>query len=269
MPQILNSKQLVNKITKELQECVKTMQLTPNLYVFASDDKASQIYINNKIKKGREIGINIIPLKAEILNELGKYISMPFIIQEPTIIGKELKEKILNENFLLDMDGFSSNNLGRLIKGLTNIAPCTPAGILELLKWYNISLEGKNIMIIGRSNIVGKPLAIMMEQANATVTLCHSKTPINKLQEIFYNSDIIVSAVGKYNYLQDIESNAEQILVDVGINKNKQGKTCGDFSSVTLQGCYAYTPVPGGVGPMTVIMLMKNVVDYWQRSLDF
>ena len=259
-------------MTERLKATVSSFGLRPTLYVFTSPNEASQVYVRNKIKKGEEIGVKVVAHPVSTLTDVLDVLDdvpYPFIIQEPSALPKEDVDYILNQYSYKDMDGFSSNNLGKLFKGLDCIKPCTPNGIMELLKFYNIPVYGHNVIIIGRSNIVGKPLCSMMEQAGATVTLCHSKTPYEELIQHCSYADIVVSAVGKIDILNGVASRSWQTLVDVGINKNQDGKICGDFGRGTIETCGAYTPVPGGVGPMTVIMLMKNVVDYWQRCLDF
>ena len=167
-------------MTERLKATVSSFGLRPTLYVFTSPDEASQVYVRNKIKKGEEIGVKVVAHPVSTLTDVLDVLDdvpYPFIIQEPSALPKEDVDYILNQYSYKDMDGFSSNNLGKLFKGLDCIKPCTPNGIMELLKFYNIPVYGHNVIIIGRSNIVGKPLCSMMEQAGATVTLCHNKTP--------------------------------------------------------------------------------------------
>ena len=148
--------------------------------------------------------------------------------------------------------------------------PCTPSGVMRLLEEYNIPLEGKNALVIGRSNIVGRPMAMMLEHAGCTVTVAHSKTAKDSLIENFVSADIVVSAVGKRNVVSDVEFLSskrlkDKVLIDVGMNRDENGKLCGDFSEELKQKVAYYTPVPGGVGAMTVAMLMQNVIEYYEN----
>ena len=158
---------------------------------------------------------------------------------------------------LKDVDAFTSKNIGDLFKGDANFLPCTPAGILEILKHENINLARKHCVIIGRSNIVGKPLALLLIQNDATVTVCHSKT--KNLEEICKLADIVICAVGKEKFLKKEMVKPGAVVIDVGINRDENGKLCGDADFENLEPiCSKITPVPGGVGPMTVAMLVKN-----------
>lgn len=269
-PIIIDGKKVADEIALDLKERVLNLNahnFYPKLNVFTSTDPASQVYVRNKVKRGTEIGIevNTIPVKNPV--DFLKAHNAPFIIQLPTEMNSKDIEWILNKYSSEDMDGFGERNLGKLFKGNSCIQPCTPKGIIRLLKHYEIDLVGKNVTVIGRSNIVGKPLMFMLENENATVTLCHSRTRPYHLMEFCDNADIIISAVGKENVLKDWKAHRNQILIDVGINRNSDGKICGDFSSTTVESCCGYTPVPGGVGPMTVVMLMENVVEYYEKHL--
>ena len=151
--------------------------------------------------------------------------------------------------------------------------PCTPSGVMRLLEEYNIPLEGKNALVIGRSNIVGRPMAMMLEHAGCTVTMAHSKTNKESLIDYFVYSNIVVSAVGKKDIIayEDLKGNfgletlSEKILIDVGMNRDENGKLCGDFSEELKQKAAYYTPTPGGTGPMTVAMLMQNVIEFYEN----
>ena len=158
-----------------------------------------------------------------------------------------------------DVDGFNPVNVGKLVLGQNTFVSCTPFGIIKLLEEYNISLEGKNAVIIGRSNIVGKPMSQCLLNKNATVTICHSKT--NNLKEFTKKADILVSAIGKPKFVTKDMVKEGAIVIDVGINRNLEGKVCGDVDFENIKNMTSYiTPVPGGVGPMTIAMLMNNVV---------
>lgn len=268
---ILDGKLVAGHIANQLKQEINYMKNKGReleLIVFSSDDIASQTYVKNKIKKGEELGIKVNKICPKNYEEIYYTLSKtrcPFIIQKPSNIPEKEINKILNMFENRDADGFSSNNLGKLFKGLDCIIPCTPKGIVSLLNYYGFFLQGKKVAIIGRSDIVGRPLASLLEHQNSTVTLCHSGTEVDDLHNICKNSDIIISATGKINILENWKANSSQILIDVGINRNEYGKMCGDFNEINTQNSFAYTPVPGGIGPMTVISLMENVVDYYKK----
>lgn len=256
---------------------IKEQGLEPQLTIYTNDnDDASKVYIKNKLKRCEEIGIKAVAVSIEDLNyTIG---IKPIIIQQPCSLSKQELSDILNNYVELDVDGFSSSNLGKIfINEKPWFYPCTPKGIISLLEYYIASfedfyiqpLEGKYITVVGRSNIVGKPLAAMLENKNATVSLCHSKTTTYNIKKSIEHSDIIISAIGKANFYDeflDIDL-SNKILIDVGINRNIEGKLCGDFSNKQTDNCYAYTPVPGGIGPMTVIMLCENVIEFYEQKL--
>ena len=157
------------------------------------------------------------------------------------------------------MDGFSEVNLGKIITKNYDFLPCTPAGIMEILKSENVEIKGKHCVVVGRSNIVGKPLSLMLLNNDATVTICHSKT--ENLKEACKNADMLISAVGKKNLITADMVKKDAVVIDVGINRNEFGKICGDVDFENVKKVASYiTPVPGGVGPVTVAMLMKNIV---------
>ena len=275
-PIILDGKRCADAIAEVLKERVDNLKakgINPKLIVFTSSDPASQVYVRNKVKRGAEIGIEVITKQVSSGSELALSIlkeqKIPFIIQEPSDVPTEDVARCLNEASHRDMDGFSSNNLGKLLTQphYSNqlIKPCTPAGILMLMMMNGISPENKNVVVIGRSNIVGKPMAILLTSVNATVTLCHSKTPYDKLIQHCEMADIIISATGQIDVLKGWKTKPNQVLVDVGMNRDENGKLGGDFSKETVENCYAYSPVPGGCGPCTIIELMRNTVEYWEK----
>lgn len=271
-PIILDGKKCADKISKVLKERVDNLKakgVDPKLIVFTSSDLASQVYVRNKVKRGAEIGIEVITCSIydgySLVMEGWKDKDIPFIIQEPSDVEPEDVAWFLNKEEHRDMDGFSSNNLGKLLTNSSCIKPCTPNGILTLLYGYGIHVNRKNVVMIGRSNIVGKPMAAMLTNLNATVTLCHSKTPYDNLIQYCEMADIIISATGQIDVLKGWKAKPNQVLIDVGMNRDENGKLCGDFSKETVENCYAYTPVPGGVGVMTVIELMRNTVEYWEK----
>ena len=285
---ILDGKALANKICAELKVRVDALVaagIQPKLTIVTSgDDSASKVYVRNKLKRAEEIGIEV---RAPHYNELKisdavlevTEHTQPIIFQMPTNPDGVIDERfgsVMNSDE--DVDGFVSPvNVGLLAMGSEpDNYPCTPKGIMRLLDEYGVQVNGKFVCIIGRSNIVGRPLARMMEHRGATVALCHSKTPAEKLYSIVSSADIVVSATGVRNILNlDAKESwlmapsiSSKVFVDVGMNRDENGKLCGDIDPAILERSAAYTPVPGGVGPMTVAMLMENVVEYYERELE-
>ena len=288
MPIILDGKKVANEIAEDLKkrcEILKANHIFPKLIIFTNTDDASKVYVRNKVKRCEEIGIEAItyPIsKFEDFNIAAKdydFCETPYILQEPSNLTKFQNTVFVDQYYHTDVDGFSASNLGKLFKneekdGLTYFKACTPKGIITLLDYYNIFIEGQKVVILGRSNIVGRPMAAMMLNRNATVSVCHSKTPENIFDDEISTADIIISAVGKANMLSDYSpwvyqyKFANKILIDVGMNRDENGKLCGDFCKEAIEHCYAYTPVPGGVGPMTVISLCENVIEFYENGKD-
>ncbi len=288
MPIILDGKKIANEIAEDLKkrcEILKANHIFPKLIIFTNTDDASKVYVRNKVKRCEEIGIEAItyPIsKFEDFNIAAKdydFCETPYILQEPSNLTKFQNTVFVDQYYHTDVDGFSASNLGKLFKneekdGLTYFKACTPKGIITLLDYYNIFIEGQKVVILGRSNIVGRPMAAMMLNRNATVSVCHSKTPENIFDDEISTADIIISAVGKANMLSDYSpwvyqyKFANKILIDVGMNRDENGKLCGDFCKEAIEHCYAYTPVPGGVGPMTVISLCENVIEFYENGKD-
>lgn len=288
MPIILDGKKVANEIAEDLKkrcEILKANHIFPKLIIFTNTDDASKVYVRNKVKRCEEIGIEAItyPIsKFEDFNIADKdcdCCETPYILQEPSNLTKFQNTVFVDQYYHTDVDGFSAINLGKLFKneekdGLTYFKACTPKGIITLLDYYNIPIEGQKVVILGRSNIVGRPMAAMMLNRNATVSVCHSKTPENIFDDEISTADIIISAVGKANMLSDYSpwvyqyKFANKILIDVGMNRDENGKLCGDICKEALEHCYAYTPVPGGVGPMTVISLCENVIEFYENGKD-
>lgn len=278
MTTILDGKNLRDKILTELKTRLDKYETKPTLVVIlVGENPASKIYVNNKKKTAESLGINSIVVnypsdvtEAELLNKIEELNSDPsvtaILVQLP--LPKHIdKFKVINAiTPSKDVDGFTPENAGKLFIGeKPYVYPCTPKGIIKLLDAYNIEIAGKHAVIVGRSNIVGKPLAQMLLDRNATVTICHSHT--ENLAEITKTADILVSAVGgKIIWKNMITSNC--VVIDVGIFKDENGKTRGDvdFNEVSLQTSYI-TPVPGGVGPMTIAMLMENTVELFEKTL--
>ena len=288
MPIVLDGKKVANEIAEDLKkrcEILKDSHIFPKLIIFTNTDDASKVYVRNKIKRCEEIGIEAITYPISQFEDFDwfskkyDFENIPYILQEPSNLTKFQNAIFIDQYYQTDVDGFSANNLGKLFKdeekdGLTYFKACTPKGIITLLDYYNIPIEGRKVVILGRSNIVGRPMAAMMLNRDATVTICHSKTPKYMLDEEVMSADIIVSAVGKLNMLSGYrdyiyERNfKKKILVDVGMNRDSDGKLCGDICKEAIEHCYAYTPVPGGVGPMTVISLCENVIEFYENGKD-
>ena len=276
----MDGKALADKICLELKarcDTLKAHNFAPKLTIITTgDDSASKVYVRNKVKRCEEIGIEVDVRHFDKLNyaefdDVVCPIQNPIIVQEP-IAGDVTHAYIAGKLFTLnDVDGFTHINMGLLATGIEPYhRPCTPSGVMRLLEEYNIHLEGKNALVIGRSNIVGRPMAMMLEHAGCTVTVAHSKTTKDSLIENFVSADIVVSAVGKRNVVSDAEflpskRLKDKILIDVGMNRDENGKLCGDFSEELKQKAAYYTPVVGGVGAMTVAMLMQNVIEYYEN----
>lgn len=288
VPIILDGKKVANEIAEDLKkrcEILKANHIFPKLIIFTNTDDASKVYVRNKVKRCEEIGIEAItnPIsKFEDFNIASKdydCCETPYILQEPSNLTKFQNTVFVDQYYHTDVDGFSASNLGKLFKneekdGLTHFKACTPKGIITLLDYYNIPIEGQKVVILGRSNIVGRPMAAMMLNRNATVSVCHSKTPKNIFDDEISTADIIISAVGKANMLSDYSpwvyqyKFANKILIDVGMNRDENGKLCGDICKEAIEHCYAYTPVPGGIGPMTVISLCENVIEFYENGKE-
>ncbi len=238
--------------------------------IIVGNDPASRTYVNNKKKACEATGIiseeyalpedTTMEELLALIRELNAKKSINGILcQLP--LPKHLDEKVIIENIdpIKDVDAFHAVNTGHIMIGDYSFLPCTPAGIMEMLKYYNIEIEGKECVVIGRSNIVGKPMAMLLLQKNGTVTVCHSRT--KNLKEVTSRADILVAAVGKPYFVTADMVKDGAVVIDVGMDRNKEGKLCGDvdFAEVEKKASYI-TPVPGGVGPMTIATLMKNTV---------
>lgn len=269
--EIIDGKKLAKEIRTNLEKKVKKEKLKPNLAVIlCGDDEASKVYVRIKSKACEEIGIEFAEyhLNAktsqkelleliEKLNEDEKVNGI--LLQYPLPKGlnyDEAAEKISPEK---DVDGFNPYNVGRLTIGKPKFIPCTPFGIMKIFEKYNIDLEGKKAVIVGRSNIVGKPMAQCLLEKSATVTICHSRT--KDLKKELLDADIVIAAVGKKKLIKADMIKDGAVVIDVGTNRDENGKLCGDvdFEEVSKKASFI-TPSPGGVGPMTVAMLMYNVV---------
>lgn len=264
----LISAQIKEEAAKEAAQ-IKVQGVNPCLaVVLVGNDSASQVYVNNKKKACEAVGIRSV--SYELGGETSEEELLRLVAQlnaDETVHGilvqMPLPKQINEEKVILaidakkDVDCFHPMNVGLLHTGGKGFLPCTPAGIIELIKRSGHTIQGQNCVIIGRSNIVGKPVAMLLMQENGTVTICHSKT--RNLAEVCRGADIIVSATGKVNTVTAEMVKAGAIVIDVGMNRNEAGKLCGDVDFEAVKEIAgAITPVPGGVGPMTIAMLMKN-----------
>ena len=263
--------QLTKDRLKEKVEILKQEGITPKLAVImVGSDSASQIYVRNKSKACDYIGIkfeeHLLPEETkqeELLNLIEELNNKKeingILLQSPIPRNLDINEAFRKISPEKDVDGFHPVNVGKLVLGQDTFISCTPFGIMKILEEYNIDIEGKNAVVIGRSNIVGKPVAMLLLCENGTVTICHSKT--KNLAEITKNADILVAAIGKPCFVTEDMVKPGAIVIDVGINRMEDGKLKGDvdFETVNQKASYI-TPVPGGVGPMTIAMLMTNVV---------
>ena len=272
MDKIMSGKILSDIIKDELKECVEGQNLNVNLSVIqVGDDPASSVYVKNKKKACEHIGIvSDVYNMADTATEQDVINLVEMLNDDPDVDGilvqLPLPKYINAQNVLCkidpskDVDGFHANNMGNLMLGNRCFVPCTPLGIAKMLRYYGVNPAGKNCVVVGRSNIVGKPMALLMLQNNATVTICHSKT--ENLKDICKQADILICAIGKPKFFTKDYIKKGAVVVDVGIHRMDDGKLCGDvdFDDV-YDKVSKITPVPGGVGAMTVASLMSNCVE--------
>ena len=276
---IINGKECSTILRNELKKEIEKFETKPGLVdIQIGNDEASNIYIASKKKAAENLGINFHHVhfengtsEEEIINkilELNNDNSINgILIQLPLPKGYDEKKLINYINPDKDVDGLTELNMGKLFLGKKCLVSCTPSGVLELLKYKNIKIEGKHVVIVGRSNLVGKPLIELFLKENATVTVCHSKT--EDLANYTKQADILVVAVGKKHLIKEDMIKENSIIIDVGINR-ENGKIYGDvdFDNVLSKVKYI-TPVPGGVGPMTIAMLLNNVVLSYKKQKNF
>lgn len=258
-------------------EKLKDKGITPGLaVVIVGQDPASRVYVNNKKKACLELGmyseeyaLSEETTQEELLRLVQKLNAKEdihgILVQLP--LPKHLDEKTVINNIdpKKDVDAFHPVNVGKIMIGDYDYLPCTPAGIMELLKDTGIDLTGKECVVIGRSNIVGKPMAMLLLHQNATVTICHSKT--RNLKEIVKRADVVVAAVGRANFVTADMVKEGAVVIDVGMNRLENGKLCGDVNFDEVSKIAGFiTPVPGGVGPMTITTLMKNTLTAAQKQ---
>lgn len=272
MAKIIDGKQISLDIKNELKEKVakyKEQGIEITLAVVkVGNDPASAVYVRNKEKACEYVGINSKTLalpeettEEELLNvvkELNEDKNVNgILVQLPLPKHIDESKVLLTIDSTKDVDGFHPVNVGKMVIGEDSFLPCTPAGIIEMIKRTDIDIEGKECVVIGRSNIVGKPMAMLMLKENATVTIAHSRT--KDLKEVTKRADIIVAAIGKAKFVTADYVKEGAVVIDVGMDRDENGKLCGDvdFESVSKVAS-AITPVPGGVGPMTVTMLLVN-----------
>lgn len=269
----------VKEKVKSECEALKAQGITPGLAVIlVGDDPASRVYVNNKKKaceyvgfKSEEFALPASTTQEELLALVEKLNSRKdingILCQLPLPKGLDDNAVIEAISPLKDVDAFHKQNVGRIMIGDYDFLPCTPAGIMEMLHAYDISVDGKNCVVIGRSNIVGKPMAQCLLKANSTVTICHSRT--KNLAEMTKQADILVAAIGKPKFVTEDMVKDGAVVIDVGINRLDDGKIVGDVDFENVSNKVSYiTPVPGGVGPMTITMLLNNVIKATKEQLD-
>lgn len=275
MAQLIDGKLISQQIKDELKEevaCLKEQGITPCLAVIqVGKDPASSVYVNNKKKACAYIGMDSLSYEVEesitqkellsIIDELNQNEKVHGILVQLPL------PKHIDENAVIqaitpakDVDGFHPETVGSMCIGTKGFLPCTPAGVIQLLKRSNIDIAGKECVVVGRSNIVGKPMALLLLRENGTVTITHSRT--KDLKEVTNRADILVVAIGKPKFITSEFVKEGAVVIDVGIHRDENNKLCGDvdFEDV-VDKASAITPVPGGVGPMTIAMLMNNCVE--------
>ncbi|WP_438432229.1 bifunctional methylenetetrahydrofolate dehydrogenase/methenyltetrahydrofolate cyclohydrolase FolD [Gorillibacterium sp. sgz500922] len=277
---VINGKALVASIREEIKRDVQEMANAgkqPGLaVVLVGDDSASAVYVRNKAKACEEVGIysevHRLPAETtetELLTLIGQLNNDErihgILVQLP--LPKHIQEDIVIDSISIhkDVDCFHPANVGNLMIGKPGVLPCTPSGVIEILHRLQVPLAGKHAVVVGRSNIVGKPMALLLLQEHATVTICHSRT--ERLAEITRQADILVAAVGRAKMIKKEHVKEGAVVIDVGMNRDENGKLCGDvdFDDVLETAGYI-TPVPGCVGPMTITMLLKNTVAAAERA---
>ena len=255
---------------------LKTKGITPGLAVIlVGDNPASQVYVRNKVKACQDSGLHSILEKyPDSLTEAALLARIDALNQDTSIHGILVQlplpvhidaQKVIEAiSPAKDVDGFHIASAGALMTGMPGFWPCTPYGCMKMLESIGYELKGKHAVVIGRSNIVGKPMALMLLQKNATVTICHSAT--QDLKAMTLQADVIVAAVGKRNILTSDMVKPGAVVLDVGMNRNEEGKLCGDVDFAGVEQVAGYiTPVPGGVGPMTITMLLVNTLEAAER----
>jgi methylenetetrahydrofolate dehydrogenase (NADP+)/methenyltetrahydrofolate cyclohydrolase len=278
---IIDGKQVSEQIREQLRTQIESLSqrgITPGLaVVLVGDDPASQVYVRNKARSCEQLGmyseVHRMPAAThehellELIDKLNhKETIHGILVQLP--LPKHISEKSIIEAIAVekDVDGFHPENVGRLVVGEECYLPCTPAGVIELLKHANVPIAGKHAVVVGRSNIVGKPVSFLLLQEHATVTICHSRT-LN-LTDVIRKADIVIAAVGRAQMITSKHVKPGAVVIDVGINRLADGRLVGDVDFDDVKKVASFiTPVPGGVGPMTITMLLKNTVQAAQKAL--
>ena len=277
---ISDGKEIAKKIRMNLkieyQELKQKNIKSKLVVIMVGDNSASKIYVKNKNKACEDVGIEyeeyLLGMETsqkeliDLIEKLNEDKSVnAILLQSPIPSNLNINEAFTTISPEKDIDGFNTLNVGKLVLNQDTFVPCTPYGIMKIFEEYNIDLSGKNVVILGRSNIVGKPLIHCCLNRNATVTTCHSKT--QNIKEITLKADILISAIGKANFVTADMVKENAVVIDVGINRLENGKITGDvdFDNVKEKASYI-TPVPGGVGPMTIAMLMNNVIKATKRQ---
>ena len=280
---IIDGKLVSANIREKIKEKTKAIKdkysKVPGLAaVLVGEDPASQIYVRNKRKSCEDVGIyseehklpestsqdELLALISKLnndekINGILVQLPLPSHIDDSKILNSVSPDK--------DVDGFHPINAGYLFEGKPKFIPCTPHGIIKMLEFYNIDIEGKNAVVLGRSNIVGKPAAILLLQKNATVTICHSRT--KDLEDVLKKADIIVAAIGRAHFVKKEMVKEGAVVIDVGINRLDTGKLAGDVDFDAVKEISSFiTPVPGGVGPMTITMLLWNTLTSLEKSIS-
>ena len=276
MAEIIDGKKVSEHIRSQIAKGVDKLKqetgITPGLAaVLVGDDPASEIYVRNKRRACSNASIyseeHKLPLETteqELLTLVDKLNNDPkihgILVQLPLPDHINVTKILRAVSPLKDVDGFHPYNVGLLVEGNPRFIPCTPHGIIKMLEFYNIDISGKQAVIVGRSNIVGKPVSMLLLHRHATVTVCHSRT--KPLDEVTRRADILVAAIGRANFITADMVKEGAVVIDVGINRNEEGKLTGDvdFEAVSQKASYI-TPVPGGVGPMTISMLLWNTLE--------
>lgn len=273
--ELIDGKVISSNIKDELKEKVAMLKregICPNLAVIqVGNDPASSIYVKNKKKACEYIGIGSLSYELpdntsekellDIIDELNNRKDVTGILVQLPIPDSIDESKVLERiSPKKDVDGFHVQNVGALCTGQKGFVSCTPAGVIQLLKRSGVEIAGKNCVVVGRSNIVGKPMALLMLKENATVTICHSKT--KDLKEVCKNADILIVAIGKPKFINHEYVKNGAVIIDVGIHRDENNNICGDVDFEDVKDIVSkITPVPGGVGPMTIAMLMSNCVE--------
>lgn len=272
---IIDGKRISQEIKDELKDKVEALKAVGKKAALAvvqvGNDPASCVYVNNKKKACAYIGIESLSFELEEETTEEELLELIKRLNEDEKVHGILVQlplpKHINEDKIIqaispkkDVDGFHPENVGKLVIGEKGFVSCTPAGVIQLLKRSNIEIVGKNCVVVGRSNIVGKPMALLMLRENATVTIAHSKT--QNLKELCKTADILIVAIGKPRFITSEYIKEGAVVIDVGIHRDENNKLCGDVKyEDVVEIASAITPVPGGVGPMTIAMLMNNCVE--------